>query len=149
MNFNLKSFSKLAPNCCTKREKFTRQSWQRMRESTKNAVCICADWIGSKVQLSNYMGSAIFFSQLCFFSGEKRSWASTDFFRKPKNGTVTSQYCLVDCSEKSGKKQFSASYIEKNMQKYSEGSKFRLLCGIHLASYLRQDLSYWHETSRV
>lgn len=41
---------------------------------------------------------------------------------------VRSQYCLVDCSEKSGKKAIPSELYTKNLQKYSEGSKFTDFC---------------------
>ena len=73
--------------------KLSNKRRQNVSQTERASPCnSCCEWatpektgflyprIGSKVRVSNYNRSAIFFSQLCFFSRAKQSWGPTDCF---------------------------------------------------------------------
>ena len=77
-NFRLKTVQVLAQTCNAEWQKFTLH-WLGRNDKQRKEGFIYARF-GSKVRGSDYNRSAIFFSQLCFFSVRKQSWIPTDLF---------------------------------------------------------------------
>lgn len=138
-NFPKTTLQILAPICCTICEKFTQERSKRMRESTQNKLFITADRIeGTGLEL--HAIHHLFFT-LVFLVSQKNKAGPIQISSKSLKiaQLVRSQHCLVNCSQKSGKKVSSLSYSQKTQKKNAVRSKNTDFCMGHmqLANSLR------------